>query len=338
MDLLPTESTYIFGRAKHCHLRPVGDIENRSVSREHARIDRVRPNSGSNKGLHVTDISSGKNDIVVDGVASKEFDMGAGDSFYIDKARYVAMTDEMRSARLIITEILGIDQQKAVDDVLIAAVQEPARHILLTGEPGSDQLRLGEMIHYASRRRHRRCQPIDHEPMLDSDNRQKLLDTTFGTLIVPLYQRGRIDPQFAEEALNPALGLRLIICAPTQNKVAGSFSLDSLDHPYEVKIRSLCNRAEEIPHLLDKWLILRHSPLRFSQLDPEFQSAQLKYPWTGNLQELREWCDLLAQLGRFATRYELKTHAPNIDSRLKRIERVKFNMKVKFPLASHKSS
>ena len=336
MPMLATESLYSFGREEHCDLRPVGPMANKLVARVQARIDRVRTNSSSNKSLHVTDISAGRNDMVIDGIASKEFDMGAGDSFYIGKARYVAMTDEMRSARVAITDILGIGQHKAIDDVLIAAVQEPVCHIVLTGEPGCDQTRFGEVIHYASHRRHRRFHAVDKDATLDSFSRQVLLDTAFGTLLVPLYQRGKLDPRFAEAILEPEIDLRLIVCALSPGKVAASFLPNALQRPYEVEIRPLRDRLEEIPQLLDKWLIKRRSPLRFAQLRPELQAAQLKYKWRGNLEELREWADLLTALARYATRYELKKHSESTDSRLKRIEKDKLNIKIQFPLVSQK--
>ncbi|HEX4420481.1 MAG TPA: hypothetical protein VH165_21345, partial [Kofleriaceae bacterium] len=235
-------------------------------------------------------------------------------------------------ARANLTDILGFGQHNAIDDVLIAAVHEPVCHIILIGEQGCDQARFGEVIHYASHRRHRRFHRIDKAPTLDSPTRQTLLDAAFGTLVVPLYQRGRLDPRFTEAILDPQADLRLIICAESAGKIAASFPPDTLRRPYEVMIRPLRERSAEIPQLLDKWLIKRRSPLRFAQLRPELQTAQLQYKWRGNLQELREWADLLATLTMYASRNELNKHSDSLDSRLKRLEKDKLKIKVQFPL------
>ncbi len=329
--MLATEPSFTFGRADTCELR----VDHKHVARFQARIDRI---ASARASLRVVDISNSKNDIVPNGeVAESEFVMGAGDWFQIGESRYYAMNDEMRSARSVVMDVLGIGQHDAIDDLLIAAVKDSSRHMLLVGEPGCDQERLGRVIHQISHRRHRRFHPIGKDPKLDSVMRQTLADTCHGTLLIPLYQRGKIDQRFVAAAIRPEAGLRLIVCALSPAKIESSFPAEVLQHAKQIRIPPLRERASELPQLLDKWLVARRSSLRFAALRPELQQSLTAHTWPENLQELRETADRLAELAHYRSGYQVAKNSSVPNTSLRRWAK-RLGLALKFPLVPDKKT
>jgi len=160
--MLAGQDSFTLGRGDGCDLQ----VDDKYLASVNARIDRI---VNSRASLHVTNVSSGKNDIVYNGeIAESGFEMGAGDWFEIGDLRYYALNEEMRLARPRVMEALGVRQHDAIDDLLIASVRDSARHVLLRGEPGSDQESLGRVIHQVSHRRHNRFYPLPERAKLDS--------------------------------------------------------------------------------------------------------------------------------------------------------------------------
>jgi hypothetical protein len=330
LAMLASEPSFTLGREEMCELR----YDHKHLAGMHARIDRIL--SSSRASLRVTDISSGKNDIVPNGeVAEREFVMGAGDWFEIGNCRYYAMSDEMRAARSTAMDVLGIGEHEAIDDLLIASVQDSSRHILFIGEPGCDQQRLGEVIHHISHRRHKRFQPIGKDPTLDSETRQKLIDAEHGTLFVPVFQKGRLDQRFVSAAIKPEAAIRLIICATSADKIAASFPAQTLQHAKQIKFRPLRERIAEIPQLLDKRLVVRRSMVRFAELRPGDQASLLAHEWPDNLQELRQAADRFAELAHYKTRYQAAKFSTLPESTLRRWTK-RLKLALRFPLIPSK--
>jgi hypothetical protein len=332
LALLAALSSFTFGRDELCDLR----VDSKFVARMQARIDRI-PTS-LRQSLRVTDISSGKNDIVPNGeVAEREFVMGAGEWFDIGKARFFAMNEEMRTVRSQLMDVLGIGQHEAIDDLLITAVKDSSRHVLLTGEQGCDQARLGHAIHQVSHRRHKGFLDIGESIKLDSELRQKLLDARGGTLLVTLFHKGMLDQRLVQAMVEPEADLRLIICALSPGKIAASVPAETLQHAKLIKIPPLRERSAEIPQLFDKWFVNRRSTLRFAALRPELQQKIAAYLWPANLQEARGDADRLVTLSYYPTRYQAIKDSGITDSTLRRWEK-RLGTAIKFPITAPKAN
>lgn len=290
LPMLAAQTSFTLGRADRCDLQ----VSQKYLASVHARLDRVLVSSRAN--IRVSNVSSRKNDVVYNEVAEGEFLMGAGEWFEIGDSRYYALNEEMRLARPAVMEALGIRKFKAIDEFLIAAVKDSARHVLLLGKPGSDQERLGRAIHQASHRRHNRFHVMTEKPRLTSANRQQLRDAGNGTVLVDLHQKGKLDERVAAALVHPDAKLRLIICARSPDKVEASFPCGIVHDAKKITIPSLWERKNEIVELLNHWFITRRSSLRFSALREELREKLLAYTWPENLQELRETADILLQL------------------------------------------
>lgn len=72
----------------------------------------------------------------------------------------------------------------------------------------------------------------------------------------------------------PEASLRLILCAPSIGKVNASFPPAVVGGAHEVAIAPLRERKDEIPQLIDYWLVSVRSRLRFAALtEPAQQSS-----------------------------------------------------------------
>lgn len=325
LAMLVGQDIFTLGRAESCDLR----IEMRYLAGVHARLERVL-NSLAN--LRVVDVSSGKNDIVFLGeVAEREFVMGAGDWFQIGDTKYFAQNEEMRLARPKVAEILGIRRHQAIDDLMIAAVQDSSRPMLLEGEPGSDQVRLGNVIHQISHRRHNRFHPFLDGAKFDAAARDAIRDARDGTVLVEMHQKGALDPRFVAALVDPEAKLRLVIAARSADKAEASFPINLVNDAKKIKISPLRERVDEIGELLDKWLIARRSSLRYAMLPASVRDGLQAHVWDGNLQELREAADHFAELAHYRS-----VHQATKDSELTRgvlrswMKRL--NLKIKLPL------
>ena len=292
--MLATKDSFTFGRAESCDLHVAGEKHLASV---HMQLERLLDSPRAS--LKATDVSSGKNDIVFGEVAVKEFVMGAGDWFEIGDTRYFVLSEEMRLARSTVMEVLGIRQYPAIDDLLVSAVRDSSRHVLLIGEPGCDQDRLGRVVHQVSHRRHNRFHSLGDRPKFDSKTRQDLSDASNGTVLVPMHHKGKLDPRVVAALVQPSAKLRLILCARSPDKAEASFPAELVNDAKKITIPPLRERATEIPEILDQWFVVRRSPLRVAALRLELREALRSYTWPENLQELRETADLLVELAHY---------------------------------------
>jgi hypothetical protein len=291
LAMLAGRAAFTLGRAESCDLR----AERRYLAPTHARIERL---SNSNY-LRITNISSGKNEIAFKNAAQKEFHIGPGDTFQIADTTYYALTEEMRLARPIAMEVFGAKRYAAIDDLLIAAVADSDRHIVLLGHAGSDQERLGQAIHEVSLRRGNRfvLVPPTHKPR--SADLQTIRDARGGTILIWLPIKGKFDPQFTLAVLQPQARVRLIICAHSLNKADASFPAAVVSEAKQIAITPLHERRNEIARLLDHWFVECRSVLRFAALTEPNRDTLLAYRWPGNLQELRAAADHLVHLAHY---------------------------------------
>lgn len=294
--MLATEVAFTFGRASTCDLQVPDDRKH--IAAVHIQFDRLI--NSLRASLKGTDVSSRKNDVVIMGeVAEREWEMGAGDWFQIGDSRFFAMNDEMRHGRRRALEILGVRQHDVVDDLLVSAVKDSRRHILLIGEPGSDQDRLARIIHHCSHRRHNRYEVLAAHPRLDPKTRQQIADASHGTVLVQMHGRGKLEPRLVTALLDPLMSLRLVLCAKSPDKAEASFPGLLVSEAKRINIPALRSRVADVPELLNQWLIARRSKVRFALLRAELREGIRGYTWPGNIEELRETADILAELAHF---------------------------------------
>lgn len=288
LRMLPAQDEFTLGSSAACDL--CADM--RYLALAHARIERI-----AHCNLRVTNISSGKNDIVRLGeVAEPEFTMSAGDWFEIGESRYVASSEEMQLGRTVAMEVLGFRRYAAIDDLIISSIRDSTRHILLEGESGCDQERLGRAIHRMSRRREQRFIVLPAKPRLNAELYQTIRDAYNGTVLVPLHAKGALNPRVVAALVQPAAKLRLIICARSADKAQGSFPAELVHDAKKIKLPPLRERMGELPELLDRWLIARRSELRTLALPADLRESLQAHTWPGNLAELRETAEHLASL------------------------------------------
>lgn len=329
LPMLAVQDSFTLGRAATCDL----SVDQRYLASVHARIERIVSSSAS---VRVTNVSNGKNDIVHNGaIAALSFTMGAGEWFAIGDSRYYALNEEMRLKRITVMERLGIRQYRTVDEFLIAAVKDSARPILLLGEPGCDQERLGRVIHQISHRRHNTFDVLPDRARLDSATRETIFEARSGTVLVHLHHRGKLDARLVEALARQDADLRLIVCARSLDKVEASFPASLVSDAKKIMLPPLRERASEIPELLDRWFITRHAPLRFAALRKGLRDTILSYTWPENFQELAKTAEYLVQLARCRSgRQAIK------DSLVTRAElrswTTKLQLKLEFPLVPDK--
>jgi len=328
LPMLAAQFEFTLGRGAKCNLR----VDRKYLAAIHARIERIPVSSHAT--IRVTDVSSGKNDIVYNEVASKEFAIGAGEWFQIGDTRYYALNEEMWLAWPNVMEILGIRHIAATTDLLVTAVREPTRHVLLLGELGSEQERLGRLIHQVSRRRHNQFHALPELPELNGTRRHGLQDACGGTVLVPLYQRGKLHERIVAMLTNPGADLRLIICARSLDKVDASFPSDLVHDAKKIEISPLRQRKNEIPELLDQWSVADRSPLRFATLRGELRDGILAYGWPENLRELRALACILTLLAHCRSLRQATKEFQISRGTLRGWSR-KLNTTIKFPLISH---
>ena len=280
-----------------------GDLraDHRYLAKVHARLER-----DSGNWLRVENISTDpkKNPIIFGRHEVRVFHIKPGDQFRIGDTIYYALNEEMRLARRTVAEILGETQNTEIDDCLIAASADADRHIVLIGEPGSGQARLGQAMHWASTRRHSQCIPVPATRTAGSADLQAIRDARDGTLLIWLPTRGKFDQNFISNVMASQTKVRLIICASSAGKVDGSFPTSITDGAARVTIPPLDARKDEIPVLLDRWFVESRSSLRFETFTPQIQSKLRSHRWTRNLQELQAAADHLALLSHYRSERE----------------------------------
>jgi len=310
-SLDPTTALRIYGTAIELpflaglHVATLGRsgdlrVDHPYLAKVHARLERV-----SGNWLRVENISADrKNPIIFGHREVSECYIKPGDQFRIGDTIYYALDEGMRLARRRVVEILGETQNTEIDDCLIAAAVDADRHVVIIGELGSGQARLGQAMHWASTRRHNQFIPVPPAHMPGSADLQSIRDARDGTLLIWLPTRGRFDQDFISNLMAPQTRVRLIICASSAGKVNASFPTSVTEGAARVTILPLHARKDEIPVLLDRWFIENRSSLRFEALAPRIQSTLLSHRWPRNIQELQAAADHLASFSHYRSERE----------------------------------
>jgi len=259
-------------------------------------------------------------------------DVALGEMFRIARTRLLAMNDVMRAARPRIADLVGYDDRKAVDHLLVKAVG--TERILITGPDGAGHERLATLIDQASR--HRSVAPVTvnanddkgRTPLAPPDD---AIDRARGGTLILTVDGRVIDPAWAARALDPDAQARLIIIAPTLKLAANSVGLAVIAKVEEVKLRALRERADDVPTLLDRLLEAEGAPARFASFTPPNQRALKKYGWKGNFDEAAEAAYYLAAL---VTHESIRSAAPALDLPRSTLQYWTKRMKLALPLLS----
>jgi hypothetical protein len=279
-----------------------GDLraDHEYLSARHLRIER------QGNDLRLENISANKkNALVFENREVATFCLvRPGDTFKIGDTTYYVLNEEMRMARRKVAQILGLANDKAVDECLIIAAKDADRHVVLIGEGGSGQKSLANAIHQCSTRRRSSCISVPAASMPGSADPQCIEDARDGTLVIELPRDRKFDPVFVERVTAPGARVRLVICLQAAGKLARSFPPSITRNADTIEIASIRARKDELPAILDDWFVEHRSPLRFRDLDPRVQRNLRAHRWRDNLQELLEAAFHLTVLAQYASERE----------------------------------
>jgi pSer/pThr/pTyr-binding forkhead associated (FHA) protein len=282
--LLKDKMSFSVGSSAGCDVA----IDNPHVSGLHCSLNR------RGQRIRIIDQHS-RNGTFFQGRREQSFDIGPGDLFTVASLTFLALNDEMRIARSTMMEIMGQDQAANVDGLLSIAVK--GQNVLISGEPGCDQIRLARAIHRASPRGHAPFLEISDLPT-DRIAQRAILDATrHGTLMLTLKTSApTADDAFRSMLLSADFHIRLMVSAPSIAVAVGWLGLDAVSRMSQVLLRPLRERAGEVPSLLDRMFIERRASFRIADFRAHNQQALCEHNWPMNFTELREAADRLIAL------------------------------------------
>lgn len=215
-----------------------------------------------------------------------------GEVFSVATTRLLPCNDHMRLARPILYEVLGLDQDRVIDDVIVDAMSDGP--LLIVGPKGARQRDLVRVLRAISSRRH---QPLldTTEPGLTSADQERLIATEHGTLIL----KATGEP-FDKELLAKIeeRGSRLILLAPSLRLAMRSLTLHRLAALTTIQVRPLSERRSDIRSLLEERFVARGAYIRVADLSAPLQRRLLSYDWPGNLDELDRIAAIIAAVHR----------------------------------------
>jgi hypothetical protein len=226
-----------------------------------------------------------KNGTVFKGRAERTFDLGAGDVLTTAGISFLALSEDMRTARAVFAELLGLDDDKLSDETLREAASE--RPLLVIAEPGADERQLSRALHDASLRRGGPFVPLGSAPASLAEGKSAVGRARRGTLVVPVAGTA-VDAAFVGMLLSADFQVRAIAEARTLEAAVKSLGLEAVSRFHQVVVRPLRERASDIPVLLERAFLAERASLRFIELTEKNQAALRRCPWPENLIELRE--------------------------------------------------
>jgi pSer/pThr/pTyr-binding forkhead associated (FHA) protein len=237
-----------------------------------------------------------------DGRRESVFELRPGATFTAASIRFLALNDEMRTAYPVLADILGSEDEHVLrssgdvdaspSDLIVTATS--GSHIVITGDDGSDQLRLARTIHAISLVRGRPIVEIDRVPDDRAQQRSILDRASRATLAFSIDTKAPVtDATFASMLFSPSFHVRVIAIAPTISKANDVLGEAHVRTMRNVVVRPLAQRAGAILRLLDRMFIERNTTLRTSDLMPSNQAALQAHSWPDNFDGLRLAADRL---------------------------------------------
>ncbi len=284
---LPPKATFTLGASRSCDVAMPGS----GLSALHCAFVR--------KGTRLRVIDQHTtNGTFSDGRRVDAFDLHPGDTFTAAPLTFIAMNDEMRAQRPIISDIVGTRFTPTPDRILVDAVKS-MQHLLLTGETGCDLDRLARAIHAVSARRSRPLVEIAEPPGDRAMQREILKRAARSSLVINLEAiEAPLDPTFCSMALSPDFHIRVIVLAPTPTVARELLAIESMERLHQIWVRPLGMRPGDIPGLLDRMIAERQATFRLADLAPQNQDVLCSYEWRDNFIGLRLAAERLIAISR----------------------------------------
>ncbi len=282
--LLVKQPTFTIGSSPSCDLPIASDY----LSSLHCVLER------RGQRLRAHDQSS-RNGTFFRGRRETIFDIVPGDLFMLATTTLLAVNDHMRLARLALAQVLGYDAHAAVDDALVASMDDGP--LLVVGPKGAGQLRLVRAIHEASLRRAGAFVEVPALPASREEQKQLIVSARRGTLALAV-ARPALDETFLDLVLSGDSHVRLVVLAPSLEIAAQSIRLGAMTRMSKVEIQPIRARPGELAMLIDHLLLENRLSLRMSDLTAENQQALQSYAWPENLDEMRETVAWIAGIVR----------------------------------------
>jgi hypothetical protein len=284
---LPPKEVLTLGASRSCDL----SIRGRGLSARHLMLER------KDHRLRVHDLHS-TNGTFFGGRRVDIFDLYPGDTFTSAPVTFLAMNNEMRAHRPIISDIVGTGVAPSLDRILVDAVKPPG-HLLITGEPGCDLDRLARVIHAVSLRRGRDLVHVAELPADRAQQREIVKRAARSTLVIDLDPNAQpLDPAFCAMVLSADHHVRVIVLASSARLARRLLPAEHVDRMQQICIRPLSARPGAIPALLDRVLAERGSSLRVADLTPHNRAALSAWEWRDNFIGLRTAAERLAAIAR----------------------------------------
>jgi hypothetical protein len=246
--------------------------------------------------LRITDQGS-KNGTYFADARDQVFDVRAGDTFYAGSIRFLLLNDVMRAAHPTFVELLGGDDDTTLyneafksrpSDALTSATSN-TRHILVTGEPGCDHVRLARAIHQVSRLRERAAIEMEDLPKDRAKQREILDAASRSTLILRIDDKAPIlDPAFASMIFSTSYHVRVIACASSLDVAIRVLTETYTRTMGNIELLPLARRKGSICRILDRVLADMGSELRATNLSSSNQTGIDTRDWPNNFDDLRE--------------------------------------------------
>ncbi len=273
-ELVAKQNEFTVGSSPSCDV----PLDSPYASSLHCTLER----RGQRVRVHA---ATTKNGTFFAGRRQTGFDIGPGDSFIVGTTHLLALNDDMRLARPVITELVGLDLAPVVDDLLVAAVG--GAPILITGPVGAGHGRLVEALHRASLRREMPLVAVSGLSTPDH-GRPAAIDRAKRATLALTLTGDKIAPHFVDMIFSPDYQIRLMVVAPTVDVAVASLGVGAVGRMHQVALRPLGERTNDVPTLLDRMFVELRASLRTTELSAKNQRALKTYPWPENLDELRE--------------------------------------------------
>lgn len=239
-----------------------------------------------------------------DGRRESTFEIRPGGTFTVASLRLLAVNDAMKLAYPVLADILGTEglpstpnADTSASDVIVTATS--GVNLLVLGESGGDQERLGRVIHAISLLRGRELTILAREP---DDRRLQLalIDrASRSSMVIHVGAKTPVmDAAFASMIFSPSQHIRAIVLADSASRAESVLGAANVRTMRNIVIRPVALRGDSVPNLLDRMLIERGSDLRVSSLRVQNRAALRAYHWPNNFDDLRVAAERLIALAR----------------------------------------
>ena len=274
------------------------------VSAQHCRLVRTP------LGLRVVDRGS-RNGTYFEGRRKRSFYLDPGQAFTVGARahRVLALDEEMRAHYPALAAILGYADERVTPSetpspAQLIATAVAGSHVLITGEPHSDQDRLAHIVHAISLFSGRPLVALGRAPGApdtpDPEGAQRDIALhRAATVLLDLDGHGDpFAPAFTSRLFSPRYQTRVITLARTIRVATTALGESYVKQMTDVWLAPLRSRSAAIHRLLDEMFRERGSSLRVQAMTPQNRARLAGHRWPQNFASLREAADRLPAIAR----------------------------------------